>query len=61
MNVCYVPRTYDMSSRFRIVFQTIYQDFNLINSSTFTVGPRTPLMTINRSNITIFVRPFVPD
>lgn len=55
-----VPRRHNHPARIRVVLYRIYHLRQLVNRPSVGSRPTTPLMSVNRSEITIFVRPFIP-
>ena len=58
----HIPCRHDDASAVGIVFDIIHSLLYLVDMSTVIVGPRTPLITVDMSQITCLrVGPFVPD
>ena len=57
---CWVPSRNKHTAGVWIVVQRVYNLLNLVDSSTFVVGPRPPLVSVDRTELTVFVCPFVP-
>jgi hypothetical protein len=57
----YVPCTDDNAARIGIVLDRFHRLRNLIDGAALVVGPRSPLTAVNRAEIAVGVRPFVPD
>ena len=61
VEVGYVPGTDNDAAGVRIVADGLHGFADLVDESTLIVGPGTPLITVDMSQVTVFVRPFVPD
>ena len=49
------------ASALRAVFQAVYDVVDLINATAVPCGPGAPLRTIERAQIAVLSRPFIPD
>ena len=56
-----VPGTYQVTTRVGIILEAIHQILDLVDMSAIGSRPATPLMSINRPQIAVFVSPFVPN
>ena len=56
-----VPGRDDNPTRVRIVFQLFHHRANLVDVTAVWRGPGTPLLAINRTQVAVFIRPFIPD
>ena len=56
-----VPGRDDNPTRVRIVFQLFHHRANLVDVTAVRRGPGTPLLAINRTQVAVFIRPFIPD
>ncbi len=56
-----VPGTYQVSSAVGLGLDLVDQVFDLVDLPAFSVRPMSPLIAIDRSQIAVFIRPFVPD
>jgi hypothetical protein len=57
----WIPRVDDVSPAVRIFFDLCDDIFNLINRTAIRSFPITPLRAVNAAQISVRVRPFVPD
>lgn len=60
-NISRVPCANDKSTRVGIAFNLLKQIGNLIDTFAISARPRPPLITINRSEIPLLIRPFIPN
>jgi hypothetical protein len=60
-NLLHVPRRDDQSPRIRVTHDGVDDAGQLIDRFTGRCRPRPPLNAVNRTKVTVFVRPFVPD
>lgn len=56
-----IPCADDDAARVRIVANHVDRLTDLIDRSAFVISPRTSLVTVDRPQITVRIRPFVPD
>ena len=60
-NFAHIPGGNDHSSAIGIRFDHIHHLGDLIDSLTIGPTPASPLMTVHRSEVTLFVGPFIPN
>ena len=56
----HIPRADYYAARVGIVLYKVYGILYLVDDASFAVGPGTPLVSIDRTEITIVVCPLVP-
>ena len=56
-----IPRADNHTPRVRMMLYQVYHVAYLVYRTTVVVGPRTPLMSVHRSEVTVLISPFVPD
>ena len=59
--VAYVPGAYDDAARVGILLDGLYRFADLVDEAALIVGPRTPLIAVDVSQVAVCVGPFVPD
>ncbi len=57
----YIPGTDDYTPRVRIILQSLHHFGNLVDMSAVVIGPRAPLVSVNRAKLTVGTGPLVPD
>ena len=50
-----------MAARIGVILEAVHQVLNLVDMTTIGGRPATPLVTINRTQVAIFVSPFIPN
>ena len=61
LKVCHVPCRYDDATTVGVVLDSVHRLLYLVDESSVVVGPRTPLVSIDRTEFAVLVSPFVPD
>ena len=56
-----IPCAHNNTTRVRVVLYCLYSIGYLVYISSIIVGPRTPLVSVDMSEVSVFVSPFVPD
>ena len=57
----HIPGGDDVAARGGIIFESVDEFGNLVDGGTVFFRPRAPLLPVNRAEVAIFVRPFIPD
>ena len=57
----HIPRGNDHPSRIRVVADHVHYIRELVDRASVRSRPAAPLMTVDRAEVAVFVRPFVPD
>ena len=61
LQIAYIPGADNDTAGVGVVLDRLYRFADLVDESAVVVGPRTPLIAVDMTQITVFVRPFVPD
>ena len=61
IDIAGIPRRDDMSPRIRVAAQAVDEGLDLVDLAPVRGLPMAPLMTIDGAEISLLVRPFVPD
>ena len=61
VKVCDVPRGNNVSPGVWVCFEKVHGSCDLVDEGSVVVFPGSPLGGVDRAEVTVFVRPFVPD
>ena len=61
LDLCHIPCRHDHTTRVRIILNHVHDIGKLVDGASVGSRPAAPLMSIHRTEISVLIRPLIPD